>query len=65
MIKNQAVLEAKIGDKTFTLLLPNESSLGEAHDALFQMRAFIVNRINEVNEMAKQHEEKPEEPKVE
>lgn len=68
MIKNLPILEAKIGEKIFTLLLPLESTLGEAHDALFQMRTFIVNKINEVNELKKQdeqNEQKPEEPKVE
>jgi hypothetical protein len=64
MIKNIPTIEAKIGEKIFSLHLPTETTLGEVHDALFQMRSYIVNRINEVNEINKK-EETPEEPKVE
>jgi len=65
MIKTNPTLEVKLGEKIFTLHLPIESTYGEIHDALFQMRTFIVNKIIEANEMSEKHLEKLEEPKDE
>ena len=56
MLKSSAVLEVKIGERVYTLSLPNDAPLGEAHDALYQMRSFIIERIN-----AAQQADKPKE----
>lgn len=47
MIKTNAQLEVKIGERVYTLNLPSESPLGEVHDALFRMRSYVVERMNE------------------
>jgi hypothetical protein len=47
MLKQSAMLEVKIGDRVYQFNLPSDAPLGEAHDAIFQMRSFIVDKINE------------------
>ena len=56
MLKQSAMLEVKIGDRIYHFHLPSDAPLGEAHDALFQMRSFVVAKINEAQKM--------DEPKV-
>ncbi len=57
MLKQAAILEVVREDRVYTLVLPNNSPLGELHDVIFQMRSFVVDKINEsVNA------EKPKEP---
>ena len=57
MLKTHAKLEVKIGERVYELHLPADSPLGEAHDALYQMRNFIINKIIEA-----QNVDKPKEP---
>ena len=47
MLKTSATLEVKIGEHTYTLHLPAEAPLGAVHDALFQMRSYVINKIND------------------
>ena len=47
MIKNQFIIEETIGDYTAQLHLPNDCPLGIAHDMVFKMRSYLVERINE------------------
>ncbi len=47
MLKTNAQLEVKIGERTYSLNLPSEAPLGEVHDALFRMRSYVVDKINE------------------
>ena len=47
MLKQHAMLEVKINDRIYQLHLPCDSPLGEAHDALFQMRSYVIDKINE------------------
>ena len=47
MLKQAVSLEVKKNDKNFQLSFPVESSLGELHDVLYQMRSFIVEKNNE------------------
>lgn len=54
MLKNKAVLEVKIAERTYSLELSNDSPLGEAYDAITQMRSYVINRINDENEKSKQ-----------
>jgi hypothetical protein len=63
MLKTSATLEVKIGDRVYSLHLPAESPLGEVHDALFRMRSYVVEKINEAAKVdaPKEPEEKSEE----
>ena len=45
MIKHNAILEVKIGERIYQFQCPTDSPLGELHDALHQMKAFIIQRI--------------------
>lgn len=47
MLKQSAQLELKIGERVYQLNLPSEAPLGEVHDALYQMRSYVISRINE------------------
>ena len=47
MLKQSAMLEVKIGDRVYQLHLPSDAPLGEAHDAIFQMRSYVIAKINE------------------
>lgn len=47
MIKTQLKLEVKTGENVYQFSLPENAPLGEVHDALFQMRTFIISKINE------------------
>lgn len=57
MLKQSAMLEVKINDRVYQLHLPSDAPLGEAHDALFQMRSFVIQKINDA--------QKADAPKVE
>jgi len=65
MLKTSAILEVKINDRTYVLTLPNDSPLGEVHDALFQMRSFVVEKINEAQKADAKKEVSEEEKPVE
>jgi hypothetical protein len=45
MVKNKLVLEIKINDKFYQLLCDPDSQLGQLHDALSQMRQYVVQQI--------------------
>jgi hypothetical protein len=47
MLKHSVQLEIVKDDRVYQLSLPNNCPLGEVHDVLFQMRSYIVDRINE------------------
>ncbi len=59
MLKTHAQLEVKIGERIYQLSLPSDAPLGEAHDALFQMRSYVVQKINEAQEADKPKEQEP------
>ncbi len=60
MLKTQAQLEVKINDRLYQLNLPSDAPLGEAHDALFQMRSFVISKINEAQKADTPKEPEPE-----
>lgn len=62
MLKTHAQLEVKIGERIYTFNLPADAPLGEAHDALFQMRSFVVTKINEAQKADEPRQ--PETPKT-
>lgn len=47
MLKTYAQLEVKIGERVYQLYLAQDAPLGEVFDALFQMRSYVVQKINE------------------
>jgi hypothetical protein len=61
MLKTQAQLEIAIGERLYQLNLPSDAPLGEAFDALFQMRTFIVQKINDANSIDKTKESEDQE----
>lgn len=63
MLGTKTVLEVKIGERTYTLHLDSQSPLGEAYDAVTQMRGFIIDKIVDENNKSKPKEnaEKPAE----
>jgi len=67
MLKQTAILEVVRQDRVYTMILPNNAPLGELHDVIFQMRSFVVDKINEsINaEKPKEPVEIQENPKVE
>ena len=60
MLKQSAMLEVKIGDRAYQLHLPSDAPLGEAHDVIFQMRSFIIAKINEAQKADAPKESEPE-----
>ena len=58
MIKNLNALEIKVGERIYKLLCDVDSPLGEVHDALLQMKGFIVKTINDLH--ASQQPKAPE-----
>ena len=57
MIKQKIVIEVKRDERIYQLQLPDGSPLGEIYDVLFQMRSFVIDKINEVHKA-----EAPKEP---
>ena len=47
MIKNKTILEVKKNERIYQLLCESDSPLGELHDALAEMKAYVVNLIAE------------------
>lgn len=64
MLKLANVFEVVRGDRVYTLTLPSSAPLGELHDVLFELRSFVVDKINESITADKPKAPK-EEPKVE
>ncbi len=48
MLNNIAKLEVKISEKTYQLLCEVDSPMGQVHDALSQMKLFVINKMKEV-----------------
>lgn len=57
MVKNLTCLEIKKGERIFRLTLDADSPLGECFDVLSEMRAFVVQKIQEAEQQTKQVEE--------
>lgn len=49
MLKNITVLEVKIGERLYQMECDPNAPLGEVHDALSSMKAYIINRMAEAN----------------
>ncbi len=47
MIKQKTVLEIEVNERTYSFECDPSSPLGEIFDVLTQMKAFVVQKINE------------------
>ncbi len=45
MLKQKTLLEVKIDDKLYQFYCDPDSQLGQLHDALAQMKQYVVQRI--------------------
>jgi len=60
MLKNIAILEMEKNGRIYQLHLPNDSPLGEAHDVLFTMKAYVLDRLKQIEESEKNASQPPE-----
>lgn len=60
MLKTNAILEIVKETRSYKFIIPENASLGEIHDVLFQMKTFIIDKINEIAAM-----QKPQDPEIE
>ena len=67
MLKTNTTLEIAKDIGNYILHIPQNCTLGQLHDVLFEMREFVVGKINEAISAQKKMEQKPEvkEPIVE
>ncbi len=56
MLKQAAILEIVKEDRVYTFQLPNNAPIGEVHDVLFQMRGFVIEKMNEAMNASKPQE---------
>lgn len=64
MLKQTAILEIKHDDRVYTFVLPQNAPIGEVHDVLFQMRTFVISKINEAVNAEKPKDPEPEPEKT-
>ena len=57
-LRNKTVLEVRVEGRIYSIECNAESPLGEVHDALTQMKAYVVDRINAQCDKEKKSEEK-------
>ncbi len=49
-------LEVTMGERKYQLLCEVDSPIGEVHDALSQMKIYVINKMKEVENMKNQIE---------
>jgi hypothetical protein len=64
MLNTISKLEVKIGERVYQLLCQIDSPIGEVHDALSQMKLFVINRMKEV-EISSQEASSPKQEEKE
>lgn len=52
MIKNKIILEYKIDDRIYQMMMDSNAPLGEIFDVLCQMKSLIVSKINEIDQLS-------------
>jgi len=63
-IKSKTTLEVRIEDRIYSMECYSNSPLGEVHDALTQMKAYVVDRINAQCDNEKKSEEQCQDQSV-
>lgn len=53
MLKGKSIFEVKKGENIYTFSFEPGSNAGEIHDALHEMKAFVVSKIIEAQEASK------------
>ena len=51
MIKQKVVLEVTVGDRSYSMECYHDSPLGEIHDALSQMKAFVIQKMKDAEQV--------------
>jgi len=54
MLKNITKMEVKVGERVYQFLCEVDSPIGEVHDVLSSMKAFVVQRIQEAESAPKE-----------
>jgi len=49
MIKTRTIIEKKMGERVYELVLDPQSPLGEVFDVLCHMKSFVLEKMNEAN----------------
>ena len=57
MLNNIAKLEVKMGERVYQLFCEVDSPIGEVHDALSQMKIYIINKMKNLESSPKPEEE--------
>jgi len=60
MLKNLSTLEHKIEDRIYQFVCASNAPLGEVHDALVKMKAFVIGKIQEAQKAEEPKEESPQ-----
>ncbi len=58
MIKNQSVIEIKVGEKVYQFHCSLDSPLGEIHDILHQMKSYVLKKMIEFEQKENEKESK-------
>ena len=64
MLKNLTGLELKVEDKVYKFICEVDAPIGVIHDALTEMKNFVVQRINEANKQQQPVEKSTDQPEV-
>jgi hypothetical protein len=65
MLSNKSKLTVQVGEKTFEFLCDQDSPLGLVHDALSQMRKFVIDTMTSIQEKEVSPKVKEDQPKGE
>jgi hypothetical protein len=49
MIKNRTIIEKKMGERVYELVLDPQSPLGEVFDVLCHMKSFVLEKMNKAS----------------
>lgn len=57
MLKNITKLEVKMGERVYQLLCEVDSPLGELYDVLSMIKGFVLQKMQEIDEVKKEDEQ--------
>lgn len=49
MKKTLTSIEIKVGERLYQMLVQSDAPLGELHDVLFQMKAYVLDLMNKAD----------------
>ncbi len=47
------ILEIKMGERTYQMIVPMDAPIGEIHDVMYQFRGFILDKMLQAHEELK------------